>query len=169
MQNIYLVGFMGTGKSFVGKILAGQLNAKFIEMDEELERRAGKKIVDIFKDEGEANFRLMERMLLEELAKQDGNVVSCGGGAVCNDYNLALVKTSGFSFNLQSSPEKIYERTKKNTDRPLLQVENPLLKIKELLSKREPFYAQADHHIKSEEETPQQVADAIMNILKQHD
>jgi len=168
MHNIYLIGFMGTGKSFVGRIVANELGAQFMEMDEELERRAGKKISDIFKDEGEAHFRLMERTLLEELSRKDGYVVSCGGGAACNDYNMALIKTSGLSFNLQSSAEKIYERTKKNTDRPLLQVADPLAKIKELLAKREPFYNQADHHIRSEEETPDQVAQAILKIVKTH-
>ena len=144
MRNIYLVGFMGTGKTFVGRILAEKLKRPFVEMDAEIERLAGKPIGDIFREDGEDAFRAMETRLLEDLARQSGLVVSCGGGTVCNDYNLRVMKASGASFNLRSSPEKIYERTRNDTARPLLQVADPLAKIAELLAKREPYYTQAD-------------------------
>jgi shikimate kinase len=166
MKNIYLVGFMGTGKSFVGRILARKLGIHFFEMDHELERRAGKTITQIFKEDGEAVFRVMETNLLCELSFKSGMVVSCGGGVVCNEGNIVMMKKSGVIVNLFSSAEKIYARTKADKERPLLQVEDPLSKINELLTKRAPFYARADYQVRSEDETPEEVAEAIVKILK---
>ena len=112
MKNIYLVGFMGTGKSFVGRILAKKIAAHFMEMDTELERRAGKAIAQIFKEDGEAVFRVMEKNLLSELSFKSGMVVSCGGGVICSEENVVMMKKSGVIVNLFSSAEKIYARTK---------------------------------------------------------
>jgi shikimate kinase len=169
MKNIYLVGFMGTGKTAVGHILAEKLQKTFVEMDEVIERKEGKKIVDIFAQKGESYFRKLETTLLEELSQQDNLVISCGGGLICNPQNLRILKQSGIIFNLQSSPEKIYERTRKHTHRPLLNVENPLEKIKNLLAERTPFYQQAHYTVESEEQTPEQVADYILEILNKLD
>ena len=166
MKNIYLVGFMGTGKTFVGKILAQKLNKKFIEMDEVIEEKAGKKIADIFKDQGEPYFRGLERALLKKLAGQNDLVISCGGGVVCRKENILLMKKSGTIINLYSSPEKIYQRTKNDKSRPLLQGEDPLGKIKDLLKQRAAFYARADYQVRSEDETPEAVAQNIVNLVQ---
>lgn len=166
MKNIYLVGFMGTGKSFVGRILAKRLKLYFYEMDTELERRAGKKVAQIFAQDGENVFRVMETNLLNEIALKTSMVVSCGGGVVCSETNIAIMKRNGIIINLNSSAEKVYERINGDATRPLLQVENPLEKIKELMAKRAPFYARADYQVSSENETPEQVAAAIEKILK---
>lgn len=157
---------MGTGKTAVGKILAKSLDKQFIEMDDLIEQRAGKKITEIFTQDGEEHFRKLENQLLKELSSRQDLVVSCGGGLICNDENLAILKGSGTVFSLESSPEMIYERTKKYEHRPLLNVDDPLGKIHDLLQKRKPFYEQAHYSIRSESESPQEVADKIIDILK---
>ena len=149
----------------MGRILAKKIAAHFMEMDTELERRAGKAIAQIFKEDGEAVFRVMEKNLLSELSFKSGMVVSCGGGVICSEENVVMMKKSGVIVNLFSSAEKIYARTKDDKNRPLLQVDDPLAKIKELLKKREPFYAKADYQVRSEDETPEEVAEVIVKIL----
>lgn len=149
----------------MGKILARKLGREFVEMDERIETSQERKISDIFKDQGEARFRQLESELLVELSKKEDLVVSCGGGLICSSHNLEILK-KGLTFCLESSSEAIYKRTKAHGHRPLLNVEKPLEAIEELLKKRAPFYSQADHAIKSEEETPEQVADKIIAILK---
>jgi len=165
MRNIYLVGFMGTGKTAIGKILAKSLGKDFVEMDEVIEQKEGRPIVDIFKDPGESHFRKLEKKLLVELSQKTDLVVSCGGGLICDDQNLKILKESGTVFNLKSSPQKIYERTKKYAHRPLLNVTDPVKQIEELLKKREPYYSQAHYTIESEEQSPQEVAQDIIKIL----
>ena len=168
MKNVYLVGFMGTGKTAVGKELSARLDKQFTEMDEEIEKRAGKPIVEIFAQDGEAHFRKLERNLLNELAKKEDLIVSCGGGLICNEENLATLKSSGTVINLKSSAEKIYERTKIHTHRPLLNVKDPLQEIKGLMEKRAPFYLQAHYVVESESQTPAEVASVIESLLKEN-
>ncbi|MCM8786703.1 MAG: shikimate kinase [Candidatus Omnitrophica bacterium] len=168
MKNIYLVGFMGTGKTTVGKFLAERIKKKFVEMDEEIEKKEGKKIVDIFKEKGEPYFRKLEKELLKELAKQSDLVVSCGGGLICDEENLEILKKSGLVINLLASPETIYERTRHSLDRPLLNVSKPLDRIKELLKKRRPFYRQAHYSIKTDTITADEVVEKIIKILKKY-
>lgn len=165
MKNIYLTGFMATGKTTVGEILSSRLGREFVEMDAVIEKAQGCKITDIFKNQGEARFRQLESELLLKLSKRDGLIISCGGGLICNEQNLQILK-KGLIFCLESSAEAIYERTKGYENRPLLNVEKPLEEIRALLRKREPFYRQADYMIKSEQETPAQVADNIINFIE---
>ncbi len=165
MKNIYLVGFMGTGKTAVGKILAQRLDKEFVEMDEVIEERQGRPIVEIFKDPGEPYFRKLETQLLSELSKRADLVISCGGGLICNEDNLKTLKETGTVFNLKSSAQMIYERTKKYAHRPLLNVEDPVKQIEELIQKREPYYCQAHYTIESEEQSPQEVTSAIIKIV----
>ena len=167
MKNIYLVGFMGTGKTVVGELLAARLNKEFIEMDEVIEKRQGKEIVDIFAQEGEGAFRELETDLLKELSEHEDLVISCGGGLICNEDNLKLLKSSGTVFSLMASAATIYERTKKYTHRPLLNVEGPLEKIEKLLAIRTPYYSQAHYSIDTDAISPDEVADKIINILKE--
>ncbi|MCM8831032.1 MAG: shikimate kinase [Candidatus Omnitrophica bacterium] len=166
MKNIYLVGFMGTGKTTIGKLLAEKIKKKFVEMDSEIEKKEGKKIVDIFKENGEAYFRRLEKELLKDLSRQTDLVVSCGGGLICDDENLEILKKTGLVINLLASPKTIYERTRFSLDRPLLNVSNPLDKIKELLRKRMPFYRQAHYSIKTDNITAKEVVEKIVKILK---
>ncbi|MBU0694285.1 MAG: shikimate kinase [Candidatus Omnitrophica bacterium] len=166
MKNVYLTGFMGTGKTVVGKILAKELNKDFIDMDEAIVQNEGKKIADIFASEGEFHFRKVEKELLKELSTKRDLMVSCGGGLICDEENLNVLRESGTIVNLQASPEVIYERIKETTRRPLLNVDSPLEKIKVLLNKRQFYYSQAHYCLDTNEITPEAVAEKIIAILK---
>lgn len=165
MKNIYLVGFMGVGKTAVGKILAKRLKLQFIEMDEVIEKEENKPITEIFATKGEPYFRKLESNLLKKISEESNNVVSCGGGLICNEENLKLLKKSGMVFNLAASAEAIYERTKKYSHRPLLNVDNPLAKIDELIRKRNEYYKKAHHTIDTTKISPDEVADKIIDLL----
>ncbi len=165
-NNIYLVGFMGSGKTAVGEILAEKLSREFIEMDEIIEQKEGKKIADIFAEEGEQHFRDLETTLLKELSEKNNLIVSCGGGLVCNSENLKILKNTGITISLFASAPEIHRRTKNQTHRPILNVENPLKKINDLLVKRAPYYDQADYKIDTENITPEKVAVKIVEVLK---
>lgn len=167
MKNIYIVGFMGTGKSMAGEILAEELGREFIEMDALIESEQKKSILKIFAEEGEAYFRGLEKKLLKKLALKANRVVSCGGGLICDPDNLKLLKTSGLVICLTASPEVVDQRTKKHTCRPLLEVGDRLKTIKELLEERKPYYDQADHKVNTDNLKPQEVADKIKKILDQ--
>lgn len=166
MKNIYLVGFMGTGKTTVGKLLSQSLNKRFVETDELIEKREGKKIVDIFAHYGEPYFRKVEKEVLKEVANQSDLVVSCGGGIVIDEENVRLLKTTGVMICLTADVECIYERTKKYTHRPLLNVDDPIKRIKELLLKREPFYKKADYFVDTSPLSCEEVVKKIVEILK---
>lgn len=139
---IFLVGMMGAGKSTVGKCLAERLGMDFVDLDEELERRCGVSIPFIFREEGEEGFRRRESALIEEFTRAKGLVVATGGGAVTQEKNRTLLKNAPiFTVHLKVSAEQCYRRTK-NSDRPLLQCENPLEKITLLLESRNPLYGE---------------------------
>ncbi|MDD4954707.1 MAG: shikimate kinase [Candidatus Omnitrophica bacterium] len=165
MKNIYLVGFMGTGKTTAGKILADRLKRKFIEMDEVIEKEEKKSIPEIFAKKGEQHFRTLENNLLKKISKETDLVVSCGGGLICNQENLKILKESGVVFNLTAKPKEIYERTKKYTNRPLLNVNNPEEKIEELVKKRNPYYSKAHHTIDTSAISALEVAEKIIGLL----
>ena len=112
MKNIYLVGFMGTGKTVVGEILAKKLAKDFVEMDAFIEAKEGSEVVDIFAKKGEAYFRELEKELLKELSVKKDLVISCGGGLICDSENLNQLKETGVVFALQASVSTIYRRTK---------------------------------------------------------
>ncbi|MBP7088711.1 MAG: shikimate kinase [Candidatus Omnitrophica bacterium] len=166
MKNIYLVGFMGVGKSLVGKALANYLKQEFLDMDEIIEKREGLKIVDIFSQKGESYFRKAEKELLKEISLKQNLVVSCGGGLICSVENLKILKNTGLVFNLKASAKVIYQRIKNERHRPLLKVEDPLKQIESLLKKREPFYLQAHYAINTEKLTVKEIVDMIVNKLK---
>jgi len=165
VKNIYLVGFMGVGKTAVGKILAKRLKLQFIEMDEVIEKEENKPITEIFSTQGEPYFRKLESSLLKKISAKTDNIVSCGGGLICNEENLKILKETGIVFNLTASPEIIYERTKKYSHRPLLNVDNPIKKIDELIRKRNPYYSKAHHTIDTTEISASEVAEKIIDLL----
>ena len=138
--NLYLLGFMGTGKSVLGKRLAYRLGYRFIDSDFEIEKKYGMPIKEIFATMGEEKFRQMEREFIESGHPTSNCVVSCGGGLCCRGDMPELVKSKGVSVVLFSTPEEILERTSRNKSRPLLNVENPLERIKTLLAERTPYY-----------------------------
>ncbi|MFH1317740.1 MAG: shikimate kinase [Candidatus Omnitrophota bacterium] len=157
---------MGTGKTSVGKLLSKKLDKEFIEMDDFIEKREGKKIVEIFTEAGESCFRKIEKEVLNEFSTKIDSIVSCGGGLICNDDNAKVLLENGIVFCLTASAETIYTRTKKVTHRPLLNVADPLKKIKELLNQRASYYNKAHYIVDTDNIPKEEIADKIIRILK---
>lgn len=149
-HNLALIGFMGTGKSSVGQLVAGHLHFTYLDTDHVIETRAGKSINDIFAQDGEPAFRQWEQRIVEELALRKRTVISTGGGLPVNPANLVSLKTHALVVCLWASPEAIWERVRDQTHRPLLKSPDPLATIRELLAIREPFYRQADVLVNTE-------------------
>lgn len=141
--NLYLVGFMGTGKSTVGRALARRLGMRHLDSDRAIEDAQGRPIPDIFANEGEAFFRQLEHDFVHGGHPERGCVVSCGGGLVTAPGMIDELKRRGLVACLFASPDTILQRTSSNSNRPLLNVENPRQRIAELLAEREPIYLQA--------------------------
>ena len=140
MKNIYLIGFMGTGKSTVARELIKQTNAKGVEMDQLIEEQQNMAITDIFEKYGETHFRDLETALLRSLGTEDNLVVSCGGGAVLRDENAAIMKEHGCIVLLTATPETVYERVKNSSNRPILNGNMSVEYISELMEKRRARY-----------------------------
>jgi 3-dehydroquinate synthase len=141
--NIILVGMMGAGKTTVGKLLAKQLGKTFIDSDEVIQRRTGVTIPHIFDVEGEAGFRTRESGIIQELLKQDNIVLATGGGAILSAHNRSEMKQNGVVVYLKSSVHDLWQRTRHDHNRPLLQTENPRAKLQELHELRDPLYLEA--------------------------
>jgi len=144
IHNLALVGFMGTGKSSVGRLAAEQLRFAFIDTDEWIEHEVGRSISEIFAQQGEAAFRQYERDVVNALSARRDTVIATGGGLVADASNLASLKSHALVVCLWASPETIWERVRDQTHRPLLQSPDPQAKIRELLEQRGPAYRQAD-------------------------
>ena len=138
--NLYLVGFMGTGKTTIGRAVAQKLGFGLLDSDHEIERLQGKTIPDIFAQEGEAAFRAMERAFVEHGHPAQRSVVSCGGGLVVQPGMLERLKARGVVVCLHASIETILARTARQRNRPLLAVEDPEARVRALYAQREPIY-----------------------------
>jgi shikimate kinase len=141
--NLYLVGFMGTGKSTVGRAVAHKLSFHMVDSDHEIERQQKKTIPEIFAQEGEAAFRAMERAFIESGHTGERTVVSCGGGLVVQPGMLGMLQSRGVVVCLHASVETILARTSRQQNRPLLVAENPEERIRTLFAQREPIYRQS--------------------------
>ena len=139
-ENIYLVGLMGAGKTTIGRSLAKRLGRGFIDTDKEIEARTGVSIPTIFEIEGEDGFRKRESQVIAELSAQHGRVIGTGGGSVLRPENRANMRAGGFVIYLNVPPQMLWERTRHDRNRPLLQVADPLLKLNELFAIRDPLY-----------------------------
>lgn len=162
MNNIVLVGFMGTGKSAVGKLLAGKLNKDFVELDDMIEKKEKMPIKEIFEKKGEAYFRKLEKEAVKEASQRQGLVISAGGGAIIDEENFKNLKKNSVIICLEASPEVILRRTKGNTCRPLLNVSDPKKEIEDLLKKRAPYYKKADLSINTDKLTIEEVVEKII-------
>lgn len=140
MTNVVLIGFMGSGKTVVGRSLARLLDYKFIDVDELVEKKTGQTINQIFEEQGEPVFRELESGVIAGVALAEGQVISCGGGAVLDSRNVEALKQNGLLVYLKASPERLYQRVKNKNLRPLLNVSDPQKRLKELLEQREKVY-----------------------------
>lgn len=161
-RNIVLIGFMGSGKSTLARILSEKLGWPAISTDAVVESKEGKKIVNIFKDSGEAHFRRLEHEAILEVANKRGFIVDCGGGVVLNPKNMDALKKTGTLVYLSCDADVIYKRVKTQPKRPLLDVSDPLAKIKQLLKERQPYYQQADLTLDTSDGDLSRVAQAII-------
>ena len=142
--SIALIGFMGTGKTAVGKALAERLDKEFVELDSLIEQKAGKTIPEIFNQDGEVTFRELEIEVTREVAERKNTVIACGGGVVLNEINIERLRKECIIVYLTASPRVILKRTLSNeNERPLLEVSNKAQRIQELLRFRKPFYERA--------------------------
>jgi shikimate kinase len=165
MKNIVLTGFMGTGKTTVSAELARLTGFARVEVDEEIEKEAGMPISEIFATMGEPRFRDMETGMVRKVAGRKNTVISTGGGVVMREENMRALRSNGVIVCLTASPEAILERTSHNSDRPLLQVEDPIKKINDLLSLRNPHYEKADLMIDTGGKSPLEVAEEILRSI----
>jgi shikimate kinase len=166
MKNIYLVGFMATGKTCVGKELAAKNKMRFLDLDELIELKERRTISDIFAKDGELSFRRIEKRTLKEVVKEKNFVVACGGGIVIDPENIKVMKESGTIVCLTAKPEVILKRTSGATHRPLLNVCNPKEQLEYLLKLRAPFYARADCTIDTSKLSVEQVVERIIGVTK---
>lgn len=159
--SVFLIGMMGSGKTTLGKRLARESRKEFIDLDREIERRNGVSVATIFEIEGEAGFRLRETQLLAELCGVPGLVVATGGGTVLNPLNRARLLAAGCVVYLHAAASLLYARTRNDRTRPLLQVEDPLGKIRQLLWQRDPLYREVANIIIEAGRDPGAVADEL--------
>lgn len=147
--NIVLIGFMGTGKTSVGRRLAAQLRMRYVDTDDIIERDSGRRISEIFEQDGEAAFRELESEAVRKVSKLYNYVISTGGGVVLKEANMVELKRNGIVFCLNATAEEIYQRVRHQSHRPLLQTPDPLTKIKSMLEERHSYYIKADYMVET--------------------
>ena len=143
--NIFLVGMMGAGKTTIGRALARKLGLVFVDTDRELVERTGVPVATIFEIEGEPGFRKREAAVLAELATHEGAVIATGGGAILDPENRRVMREHGTVVYLRARLESLWERTRRDTTRPLLATADPRGTLATLLEEREPLYLEAAH------------------------
>ncbi len=166
-MNLAIVGFMGVGKTEVGRILAERLGLTFVDLDSEVEGLAGKPIPSIFEEDGEPAFRVLERRMVEEFSSRHGQVISCGGGTILDPENLRNLKRSSIIILLTARPEVLVERLRGMEDsRPLLRGHNLEERIRALYNQRmDAYLASADIIIDTSTKNPEQVAMEIIGRM----
>ena len=166
-SNLVLTGFMGTGKTSLGKLLAEKLGRAFVDIDQKIEQDTGLTIPQIFEKHGEKYFRELEKKVVAEISQRHGLVIATGGGTVKDEENLRLLKNSGVIICLTTEPEEIFRRTERRGERPVLDSdEDRLQTIKNLLAQRQKFYAQADYTIDTTDWSPLQIMNDICKRFK---
>lgn len=147
--NIVLVGFMGTGKTSIGRRLSTQLRMRYVDTDDIVERDSGRRISEIFEEDGEAAFRELESEAVRKVSKLYNYVISTGGGVVLKETNMVELRRNGIIFCLNATAEEIYRRVRHQSHRPLLQTPDPLMKINSMLEERHAYYAKADYMVET--------------------
>lgn len=164
-MNIVLTGFMGTGKTVVGKLLAEKLSYQYIDTDESIEKDTGLKISEIFKNKGESYFREAESKVIILVSMLDKAVIATGGGVPLNKDNMKELEKTGKIVCLRAKPETIYERLKGDSTRPLLKKPDPMLEIKELLQSREKYYKRCWLVIDTDTLKPEEITEKLIGKL----
>jgi len=141
--NLILIGFMGTGKTCVGRRVAKSLGFRFVDTDARIVKQAGKSIADLFAEDGEEEFRRLETEALQQISMKKGQVISTGGGIVTQPRNIEILREAGYVVWLRASPETIIERVSRNNDRPLLANDDPEGTVRRLMEQREEMYRAA--------------------------
>lgn len=169
--SVALIGFMGTGKTAVGKALAKKLKRKFVELDALIEEKAGKSIPQIFQQDGEIAFRELEIEVTKKVAQNKNLVIACGGGVVLNKINIDRLKQEAIIVYLTASPSVILKRVSgEKGQRPLLEVDSPISTIRELLKFRKPFYERAaDITINTSKLNIDAIAEQIIEKLRENE
>jgi len=166
MKNIVLIGFMGTGKSRVGHMIARKLGMRFVDTDEVIIQRMQMSIADMFARLGESRFREIERQVVAEIAAKSGQVIATGGGVPLDKTNIENLKSNGVLICLSANPETIYRRTMRSSSRPLLNTENKLDHIRNLLKSRELYYSVADYRVDTSSRPASAVAREIVELYR---
>lgn len=164
MGNIYLVGFMATGKTSVGQELAKKKKWLFVDLDNLIELKEKMPITDIFSKKGEAYFRKVETEVLKKVSREKNFVVACGGGIVIKPLNIKIMKEKGKIICLTALPDVILKRASGQAHRPLLNVKDPKKQIEHLLKLRFPYYAKADKTIDTTKLSIAEIADRIAKL-----
>jgi shikimate kinase len=169
--NIALIGFMGTGKTTVGELLAERTGRQFIETDAVIEERAGKTITAIFRQDGEAHFRRLEHEVIRDAARQQNTVIACGGGAVLNPQNIELLRKSALVIYLAAAPSRIMRRLATGGNkRPLLDVPDRAAKVISLLDQRRPLYEKsADFKIVTTHLSIESIVSTILREIRRRE
>lgn len=166
-RNIFLIGFMGAGKSTIAKALQRELGFPLVEMDERIVQEQGMSINEIFAQHGEAHFRDIESQLVVDIGEQEPSIVSCGGGVVVRPENTQNMKKSGRIVFLKATPQTIYERVKNSKDRPILNGHMNVEYIAQLMEKRRALYEEAaDITIQTDGKTREQICEEIIGKLR---
>ena len=166
MKNIVLIGFMGTGKSSVGRILARRMKREFVDLDRYLEQREKRKIREIFEKEGEPYFRAIEKEAVNYWSRKENLVITTGGGAMLDPENRSALKQNGYLVALLATPETLYQRLKNSKNRPLLSHHEDLRgEIAKLLEKRKPCYEKSDFYFQTDGKNASEVARLVLNVL----
>jgi len=165
-NNIILIGFMGTGKTTIGKMLARRIGYDFIDTDDLIVNMAGISIPEIFSQFGERYFRQLEQQAIKLAFNRSGIVLATGGGAVMDPANFSFLKENGYVIALDATEDTLWERLKASKDRPMLFSDNPREKIRSLLEMRCPVYHKAHFIVSVDKKTPEQLVDEIVSILR---
>ncbi|MFA6064267.1 MAG: shikimate kinase [archaeon] len=166
-MNIFLIGYRGTGKTTLGKIISRERKMPFIDLDELIVKTVGKAIPQIFSTEGEAKFREYETNALKEVCEKQNQVISCGGGIVTREENITLLKKNGLVVLLKASPETIFNRIYKDKNRPALTDKDPMEEIKHMLEVRRTAYEKAkDFEVWTDKEKAKRTAERIEEEMK---
>ena len=163
--NIVLIGFMGTGKTSVGRRLSSQLKMRYVDTDSVIERDTRRRITDIFAEDGEEFFRELESEVVNKVSNYFNHVISAGGGVALKDSNISKLKENGVVFCLTATPEEIFNRIRHHTHRPLLQTPNPMETIQTILTERKPYYAKADYMVNTTGKSYDEIISYIKGIF----